>query len=770
MVSQYFKKLRKARKPQGRGCGGLIEEAIQLRKQCLPYFQGRSKRGHKTYIWFLEKVQQHLGMVYRSDGKETDIDIEEHKPVVNLGEELQGTDQEQSEEAERTSDDEAGHSDSMTLDQIDFISFLEVLMALVQKAAAFWKQAADKDLTVGAAASLSTIFLCEADQFISLTSLLDEEGQENKKTQKGPRPWVTADSDGKKMSYPMLAKDYVDALDQAKDAGEARCNLAALPPKYIYYMNLIWPSMDVVPDLIRSVHVPYVFAMLFRGQSAFKLRCKGSLDLVSLADLPLTTIIGLYFCSLVFTEDVLLHSRLLCDARTTVCADLGECLDILPRMIRDKGITDKQANAFRATVASMKLWADACLEPISLGEIHVFARMHWTDWHGRLIAANSNLLQTFLYLCEKRRLETAVDKGATGPSGVGDNDDDGETLLGALLEDSRVAPFLLQDGRPQTVQKCIMALQSWCHIPTKDGVTLSGMSGSISRTMEEAEQRQKTVVRSCQQRNKIGPLSREILESRHEGLHIDMRARLRKWGDGADDDSALVRYLIWETAGPNCEQLERALRTTLQKLPAWVDIFVKNILAELYSKGRSKRKRKWHQEIRNNCDRGIRAVFKKDADIRCVTINAPLLEPAIIRVALDFPGCNESLKSALGFAICVKFESNVSWIDQLFEATMPGWKPIFEDFKIKQLSESHDVQVRSYIMCLMPLDDFEDLDKGGRPKKAQKLLQQDRSRQRNEAVGNLFKDFMNEARPVLEQTYGKKARACSVEPMVGMAI
>ncbi|KAF5973464.1 hypothetical protein FBULB1_8289 [Fusarium bulbicola] len=507
----------------------LIEEAIQLRKQCLPYFMGRSKRGHETYIRFLEKVQQRLGIPYRNDGKETDIDIEEHKPVVNLGEELQGTDQEQSEEVERMSDDEAGHPDSMTLDQIDFLSVLEVLMALVQKAAAFWKQAA---------ASLSTIFLCEADQFISLTSLLDEEDQENKGTQKGPRPWVTADSDGKKMSYPMLAKDYVDALDQAKDAGEAWCNLAALPPKYIYDMSFIRLSMEVVPDLIGSVHMPYVFAMLFRGQSAFKLRYKGSLDLVSLADLPLTTIIGLYFCSLVFTEDVLLHSRLFCDAKTTVCADLGECLDILPRMIRDKGVTDKQANAFRATVASMKLWADACLEPISLGEIHVFARIHWTEWHGRLIASNSNLLQTFLYLCEKRRLETAVDKGATGPSGVGDDDDDGETLLGALLEDSRVTPFLLQDGRPQTVQKCIMALQSWCHIPTKDGVTLSAMPGPISRTKEEAEQ---TVVRSCQQRTKIDPLSREILESRHEGLHIDMRARLREWGDGADDDSALVQ-------------------------------------------------------------------------------------------------------------------------------------------------------------------------------------------------------------------------------------
>lgn len=130
----------------------LIEDAIKLRTQCLPYFQGSSRMGHKTYIWFLKKVQQHLGIVHGKDAEETGADIEEHEPVVDVEQDLQGTDQEQSEEADRRDDEEAGHAEGMTLEQIDFLSFLDILVALVQKAAAFWKQAADNELPVGVAA------------------------------------------------------------------------------------------------------------------------------------------------------------------------------------------------------------------------------------------------------------------------------------------------------------------------------------------------------------------------------------------------------------------------------------------------------------------------------------------------------------------------------------------------------------------------------------------------------------------------------------------
>jgi hypothetical protein len=522
--------------------------------------------------------------------------------------------------------------------------------------------------------------------------------------------------------------------------------------------------MEAVPEVFHSRRMPYVFAMLLRGQGAFRSRYHDhgdfdqmEADPMSSADLPLTTLLGLYFLSLVvLTEDLVIDSGLLHDARNTVCAEMDGCLHMLPRMIRDKGITYEQAGIFRAEVASMKLWANACREPMSLGDIHVFSRTHWADWYGKSIASNSNLLQTFLYLYEKRRLEAAVVKGATGPSGVGDDDvDDDERLLGALLEDSRVAPQLLMDGRPRTVQQCVMALQDWCHVSTMDGETLSRLPGTIAGQKKETERRQKAVERSCQVR-KTSLLCREILDKRHDGLHIDTRARLREWGDGADDDSALARYLIWETAVPDCLQLEEALRTTLRKLPAWTDMCVKNVLVELYADGKSKRK---HQVILNHCKRGIRAVFnKKDTVVTFGTIDVFLLEPALVRVALGFPGCDESLRSALadGMQGAVGWED--SWNDELLQEIKPGWKTMSKDFEIKRLFKKHDVQMRSYIMCLMPMDDSDELDKGRRPKKKKdrELLRQERSRQRNEAVGEIFKDFMNEARPVFEEAYRKE--------------
>ncbi|KAF5725161.1 hypothetical protein FMUND_84 [Fusarium mundagurra] len=77
------------------------------------------------------------------------------------------------------------------------------------------------------------MFLCEADQFISLTSLLDEEDREDNGIQKD----VLSDACG--------------------ELGEAWCKLAALP-KFIYYMSFIRPSTEAVPDLIGSVHMPDV--------------------------------------------------------------------------------------------------------------------------------------------------------------------------------------------------------------------------------------------------------------------------------------------------------------------------------------------------------------------------------------------------------------------------------------------------------------------------------------------------------------------------------
>lgn len=95
---------------------------------------------------------------------------------------------------------------------------------------------------------VSTIFLCEAEKFISLARLLDEEDREDKETQRGPTPWADTDS----QSYPMLAKGWVDALDQAKDAGETWRKLAALPPQFIPYMSFMYflPGSGVTSELL----------------------------------------------------------------------------------------------------------------------------------------------------------------------------------------------------------------------------------------------------------------------------------------------------------------------------------------------------------------------------------------------------------------------------------------------------------------------------------------------------------------------------------------
>jgi hypothetical protein len=123
----------------------------------------------------------------------------------------------------------------------------------------------------------------------------------------------------------------------------------------------------------------------------------------------------------------------------------------------------------------MEAWAEACTEPMSLGTIHAFARMQWVWWSVRIIGTTSVPLQTFLYLCEKRRLQASRDINE-------DNDD--KRLIEALLEDQRIAPYLLQDGRPKTVRQCIEALRNWCHLPTLDGRTLNDNSISQLETSE----------------------------------------------------------------------------------------------------------------------------------------------------------------------------------------------------------------------------------------------------------------------------------------------
>jgi hypothetical protein len=118
----------------------------------------------------------------------------------------------------------------------------------------------------------------------------------------------------------------------------------------------------------------------------------------------------------------------------------------------------------------MKAWAHACAEPVSLGQISSFAQIQWIWMHTVLTASNRLPLQAFLYLYQERRLDALE----TRRGGGGNDNDNGEgeygyeRFLGALMEDPRVVPFLLQNGRPTTPQQCNQMLAKWCFIPSAD--------------------------------------------------------------------------------------------------------------------------------------------------------------------------------------------------------------------------------------------------------------------------------------------------------------
>ena len=204
-------------------------------------------------------------------------------------------------------------------------------------------------------------------------------------------------------------------------------------------------------------------------------------DLLPLsARLPLVTIVGVYYCNLVVNgfatkQDYFEFLSAACDV---ACATMNENLAILSRLVKYKSLSEEEADKCRNLMAELGKWARICTEPMSLGHISLFARMHWVQTHTILTASNSVPLQRFLYLCEKRRLEALKPRGVVAGAAATTTTDDEyeyERLMGALLEDSRVTPFLLQDRWPTTVRQCVQALQQWCCLPSMDGETVVNM-------------------------------------------------------------------------------------------------------------------------------------------------------------------------------------------------------------------------------------------------------------------------------------------------------
>ncbi|KAG4428851.1 hypothetical protein IFR05_015667 [Cadophora sp. M221] len=182
-----------------------LSKAIELRKECARYHldkPSRSRKFHNLYISFLMYIKIQLGL-YKNE-QEALVTVKERDPAVDemeeqpLEEEAQPSDEEvhqaneaRSEEDEKPDDNEEPDDEDdedLTNEQIDFLAFLETLMALVEKAAVLWKEVAEGKLPNWVAVNLSGILLREADSLVDVTRLLDEEKQASGATS----PWAAA--------------------------------------------------------------------------------------------------------------------------------------------------------------------------------------------------------------------------------------------------------------------------------------------------------------------------------------------------------------------------------------------------------------------------------------------------------------------------------------------------------------------------------------------------------------------------------------------------
>jgi hypothetical protein len=467
--------------------------------------------------------------------------------------------------------------------------------------------------------------------------------------------------------------------------------------------------------VLSSAHRPYVFNMLDHG-----IRHIGIGDHpTSAAQVPLVTLVAVRFCLLVTSKGVDLGA-----ARKEVCAELSGTLALLPRLYKQKALTEEELNKFRNTTKEMNAWAGVCTEPMSLGTIHAFVRMHWVQWYVRIIGTNSLSLQTFLYLCEKRRLQASSD--------INDDNDD-KRLIGVLLEDQRIAPYLLQDGRPKTVSQCIKALRNWCHLPTLDGRTLDD---KYIRQLETSERlKGMSVVESISSARSMKStyMYERIMNNNHrvtQDMYLYMSARLPvgERRNGLTDPTLLRRYLIWEMDPPSCFELEATLFKAVQITPEWEELRAASLL-RLISK-----KSKWRSEVAIVIREALEAKLSRG----CFVVNDPL-QIALLKTALKVSGYEESLKAALISAV----QCTPGWLDSfadcLLESTMPKWRKLFCTIEIERLSRSLHVISGACMEYLVPMN-------GERKNK---------TKTQNQVVGELFGSFMADARPILEKAYGE---------------
>ena len=149
------------------------------------------------------------------------------------------------------------------------------------------------------------------------------------------------------------------------------------------------------------------------------------------------------------------------------------------------------------------------------------------------------------------------------------------------------------------------------------------------------------------------------------------------------------------------------------------------------------------------------------------------LQIAILKSAMKLPGHEESLKAAYAETfrtLAAQWKGSFakdSFADELFEATMPRWQTEFETFQIESHYEDPLVETCGYALCMEPpnVKKNEERNKGrnkewnkGKNQKRAKnpaSLKEEDEKLWGDVLGDILKNFMEEARPTLEETYGK---------------
>jgi hypothetical protein len=140
-------------------------------------------------------------------------------------------------------------------------------------------------------------------------------------------------------------------------------------------------------------------------------------------------------------------------------------------------------------------------------------------------------------------------------------------------------------------------------------------------------------------------------------------------------------------------------------------------------------------------------------------------------LVLKLPG-HESLKAAfaeISSTLLTQWEG--LFADELLRATGLGWQTTFIEFNIESLSGSYQIEASASMYCMLPpkVDENKENNQGLNKSKNKRPYQ--KLPPRSDVVGEFLTDFMVEARPTLEATYGvSKSLSTStgdIETMMG---